>query len=919
MMKPVFGLFRFLRGGLALLAFAPVLARAAVDPGEILISEMNCVACHKAEEPIKARLASRQSPVLGKDGVRLTPQWVRAFLENPQAEKPGTLMPDMLAGLEPTQRADAADVLTHYLMSLQTADLNPQSGANTGTIKAGEALYHSVGCVACHAPVNLPKDAANNPMAKEELAKLAGNSVPLGNLSKKYTVNALSAFLRDPLKTRPSGRMPALKLSEGEATAIAMYLVRDQVSTEEAGNLRGLNYDFYDVNVPELPEFSRLKPTRSGTVETFTLKAAGKKSNYALQFRGNITIPRDGEYTFYTESDDGSRLYINEKEVVQNNGIHPAQENKGQIKLQTGTHAIRVVYFEGGGDSTLKVSWQGPGLEKQEIPGAVLGHEGRPLQPLGSAPFALDETKVARGRMAFVSLQCANCHGSQEQNWDKTPAVPPARPLAQLTAKQPAGCLATKAKPNVPKFEINDRQRVVILAQLGTQAGLTEALTTEQQINRTLTTLNCYACHARDRRGGIEGLRRDYFITNGEVDLGDEGRIPPHLNGIGAKLKTEAIGNVLWKGDAVRPYMATRMPQFGEANVRTLPELFTKADLPQPPPAEPATNDIAARHGRQLVGTGGLSCIACHNFGGRASLGIPAVDLTTVAGRLRPEWFQRYLLDPQALRPGTRMPTFWPNGVATNKDILGGDPKKQIDAIWAFLQLGKKADLPDGLMQGKQEIMADKEAVIYRHFIAGAGSRAIGVAYPEKANLAFDADGLRLALIWQGPFIDAAKQRTGRGVPNEPPLGRNVFAAPPGPAFAVLANPQEVWPKDLPAGSQFLGYRLDDLRRPTFHYSLSGVKVEDFPAAVRGEVDPAFARTITLRATPQPPGQFYFRAARSDRAIEAQDGGFVIDGKVRMKFPGAKPVTRSSEGKYELLVPVVFANGAAKIVQEIVW
>ncbi len=912
--------FRILRRAWTLLILIPALAGAAVDPGEILIAEMNCTACHTAAEPVKTRLATRQSPKLGADGVRVSPQWLRAFLENPQTEKPGTLMPDMLAALEPAQRAEAAEALTHYLMSKQPADTSVQAGASSATIKAGAALYHSVGCVACHAPFDLPKDAASTPALKDELAKLAAASVPLGDLAKKYTVSALAAFLRDPLKTRPSGRMPAHKLNEGASTAIAMYLLRAQVPAGEATKLGGLNYDFYDVSVPELPDFSRIAPTRSGTTATFSLSVAGKKNSYALQFRGNVAIPKEGEYTFHTESDDGSRLYIDEKEVVQNNGIHAAQENSGKVKLSAGDHTIRVVYFDGDGDSVLRVSWQGPGLAKQEIPAGVLSHEGQPMQPLGTAPFTVDLAKAARGRFAYEELQCAKCHGSLEQQWDKSPVVPQARALAQLTAKQPAGCLATKPKSGVPKFDLTDRQRVVILAQLGTQATLAEPLTTEQQITRTLTTLNCYACHARDRRGGVEGLRRDYLSSTGEVDLGDEGRIPPHLTGVGAKLKTEWLKSVLWKGGAVRPYMATRMPQFGEANVRALPELFATADLPQPPPAEPGPDEAAAKFGRKLVGVGGLTCIACHNFAGKPSLGIPALDISTSGERLRADRFRRYLIDPQALRPGTRMPSFWPNGVATNKDILAGDSEKQIAAIWAYLGKGKSADLPDGLVQGKQEIVAETEAVIYRHFIAGAGSRAIGVAYPEKANLAFDADQMRLALLWQGSFIDAAKHRTGRGTGDEAPLGHNVIKGPPGAPFAVLASETAAWPQEMGkgAGYKFLGYRLDAQRRPAFRYAIAGVEVEDFPSAVRGEVDAGLTRTITLRSA-QPPATLYFRAARAERTIEAKDGAFLVDGKVRMKFPGAQPVVRSSEGKSELLVPVQFSNGAAKIVQEITW
>src|SRR6185295_20077762 len=96
-------------------------------------------------------------------------------------------------------------------------------------------------------------------------------------------------------------------------------------------------------------------------------------------------------------------------------------------------------------------------------------------------------------------------------------------------------------------------------------------------------------------------------------------------------------------------------------------------------------NLLDAKFGRNLVGTGGFACISCHTFGPHKSLGIPALDLTLTTRRLKKDWFHRYLLDPQSLRPGTRMPSFWPEGVAVNKDVLKGDTEAQIRALWLYL------------------------------------------------------------------------------------------------------------------------------------------------------------------------------------------------------------------------------------------
>jgi len=183
---------------------------------------------------------------------------------------------------------------------------------------------------------------------------------------------------------------------------------------------------------------------------------------------------------------------------VENNGIHPVQSRDGTINLKAGAHTIAVVYFDGGGQTELQVRWKGPGFEKQEIPGSVLSHDGQPMVPVGDAPFAVDAAKATRGKELFAQLNCAGCHAGTNV------ASVKAKPLAQLLGRQPTGCLAGKAKAGVPHFEINDRQRQVILAALGNQQELAIALEPEQQIRRTMTVFNCYACHNRDRRGGPE-------------------------------------------------------------------------------------------------------------------------------------------------------------------------------------------------------------------------------------------------------------------------------------------------------------------------------------------------------------------------------------------------------------------------------
>jgi mono/diheme cytochrome c family protein len=522
----------------------------------------------------------------------------------------------------------------------------------------------------------------------------------------------------------------------------------------------------------------------------------------------------------------------------------------------------------------------------------------------------------------FVSVGCASCHtltAGGKPLESKLAAVP----LAKLRPER--GCLGTVPVAGTPHYALSGAQRTALAAAVKALPSPAAAPTAREVIARSMTALNCYACHQRDKVGGVEeGLNP--FFTTAEREMGDEGRLPPALNGVGAKLTAAYLKKVLADGGHDRPYMHTRMPGFGAANTAALVTAFQAVDTmpPVPVPVFSGTLPRVKADGRHMVGAIGsspLGCVKCHTFAGHKSEGVQGIDMTLMPQRLRRDWFHRYVLDPQKFRPGTRMPSSWPGGVSFLPDIQGGDTAKQVEAIWVYLSDGKAALVPLGLKKQYIPLIPEKEAILYRNFVTGAGPRAIAVGYPEKAHLAFDANEMRLAEIWQGAFMDAARHWTGRGEGFEPPLGDNVLQPQSGVAFAVLGGDKDAWPA-RPAreiGYKFLGYRLTPDGRPTFLYSYAGVRVEDFPTAVAGKPAASIRRTLTLSAE-RPVERLWFRAAVGDKIEAAGDGWYRVNGEWRVRIESAAPaVLRRSGGKQELLVPVRFGDGRAKIVQEIVW
>jgi len=163
---------------------------------------------------------------------------------------------------------------------------------------------------------------------------------------------------------------------DGTASEVSEYTC-EKVSLrrgKDIGGLeQGLRVTYYesDKTWDKLPSFWLLQKSGVAILETCDLKYAEhseRENNFGLVFEGFIKVPADGIYTFYSNSDDGSRLYVDSVEVVDNDYSHPMSEKSGMIALKAGTYPFKLEYFQGRGGKGLEVSIKGPNIEKQPIP-----------------------------------------------------------------------------------------------------------------------------------------------------------------------------------------------------------------------------------------------------------------------------------------------------------------------------------------------------------------------------------------------------------------------------------------------------------------------------------------------------------------------------------------------------------------------
>ncbi|HEY1784101.1 MAG TPA: DUF1553 domain-containing protein, partial [Pirellulales bacterium] len=155
-----------------------------------------------------------------------------------------------------------------------------------------------------------------------------------------------------------------------------------------AADLEDLEFLFYRDTFAELPDFSGIKPETVGKLSEhlFDLSPATRETAFGFAFRGNLVVRTEGDYTFYLDSDDGSRLKIytstsNPREKVELDypGIHGlGNERQATFHLPAGRWPIQFDYFQREGGIGLRLDWAGPGVDRRPL----TKNADRPVRPV---------------------------------------------------------------------------------------------------------------------------------------------------------------------------------------------------------------------------------------------------------------------------------------------------------------------------------------------------------------------------------------------------------------------------------------------------------------------------------------------------------------------------------------------------------
>ncbi len=212
---------------------------------------------------------------------------------------------------------------------------------------------------------------------------LASMYSPMPGAEVRYTLDGseptLQASLFDqPLRLTESTMIKARAFDRdqvgGATTTLAVKKLIPRPAVTADGLKTGLHCRYYEGEWHRLPDFDTVKVVREFTAESVRIPATARPEDYGLIFRGYIDVPADGMYEFGISSDDGSKLWVADTLVVDNDGLHGEGELAGKVALKKGLHPIEARMFQCKGGQGLNLFVSGPGLPKQEVDEGMIFH-----------------------------------------------------------------------------------------------------------------------------------------------------------------------------------------------------------------------------------------------------------------------------------------------------------------------------------------------------------------------------------------------------------------------------------------------------------------------------------------------------------------------------------------------------------------
>jgi len=563
-------------------------------------------------------------------------------------------------------------------------------------LAAGLRAYRRLGCGGCHAARGLDPGRRVGP--------------PLDAVTAKLPRGYLRSFLADPQRLRPGTAMPSFFSDEAFAGAPAFRASAARIERQ--------------AQVEELLAFLAV-PRREGPRREDPRPAEPEAGGDAAA--GMRRLEKLGCAACHLAGPDAERW-----RAAGLGGVGPdlrkARERLARSFVLAWLAGPRRLWPE-----TRMPDFRLSAVETADLAALLAGPTPWP-ETKPSATVALSATAALRGRALAERLGCSGCH-QQHALRSAPPAGPELdgfgdkrlelldwghveTPAAQrsvwrwtaLKLEEPLGFDRRPGVLTMPRQRLRPGEReglLLLLRGLDGEAGRELArpgarLVEQRRGERALLELGCRQCHRLDGRGGaVQALHTM------------PAEAPPSLEGEGGKVQPPWLYRYLGGPESLRPWLGPRMPTPAASadERRSLAAALAGRDGASYPFSDEAPPRLEGRaRDEALLLFERLQCLRCHLLSNAPALkpGELSPDLALGATRLRRDWIRRFILDPQQVLPGTRMPNLFPlqdeddpkSRSTPQPGLFAGSVPRQIDALadlslwWGTAEAARRGSQP---------------------------------------------------------------------------------------------------------------------------------------------------------------------------------------------------------------------------------
>ena len=623
-----------------------------------LFEELGCYGCHETEGFSEDKYASI-APDLTEISSKVNAAWLVEWLKSPREYRPTTRMPDYKF-----EEEDARAITSYIWQNSEGFEPGEPQEFDEETIDEGAFIFESIGCLACHSDV-------------EGGERTHGPN--LARIGDKVNYEYMVSWLLEPKTHQPRTRMPDLRLEEEDAKYVAAFLM----------SLKGEGYE----DLSDSEWLNNKETAKRGEELINRYGCFGCHKINGMEEMRKIGVELTGIGSKDTHLLDFGLLEM-EKEILGGVGLEHAAENVGEArrawinaKLSDPRQFDEGRYKRPGE----KLAMPNFGLtkdEKEALSILLMGMREEKLPESYVKRLTEEKKYLAEGKRVVDKYNCMGCHQFSIDT------------LYLKDGTEVSGMVKLEEEDSLYFQLWKDNEK------LGRKAGETINITNEEIKSRV-----------KSKGGDIASFIIDYHVEV-EGRVAEEAKVftPPVLYEEGKKVQSAWLFDFLEEPVGLRPWIDVQMPTYkmtdDEATALARYFAFLEGEkypfeyivetkdkyLKEKEEEKPGYLTMA----KHLFESKDINCASCHVRGDITPKGEPAdwaPDLSLSRVRLKPDWIVRWLLDPQLIQPGTKMPKFFREGVF--QDIFPGTPEEQAEALKDLLM-----NLPEEML--KQETETDE-------------------------------------------------------------------------------------------------------------------------------------------------------------------------------------------------------------------